>query len=338
MYYENIQLEVSHLKEYLNNVYKHYKEKIHAPTERYIRKQVEAEADSGRNLSLEFQSNDEKELAQKLVTAVRSKQFHKITVGDCLIIPTMKFNDQTFNNWRFDITGINSYNGIGSDASLVPGIVLTSHNTTFNAVWPDVKDTNYNSGGYMYNLGAELATQLGLGSADNITMPVIKSSESENEDDEPSAVNIDDKGMAPVASNGAVTGLNWASHYFGQQRQAEWLKNHVFLLGEQEVGNPQNTFTAGNANSCQFLPMFKRAPIYRVKEAQGSTTRNTWWTASRDSFYLFLNGNTNWGGGGIVDNKIHHNIDCVICIYDYIFFDSHNIIGGINSVVPSFYL
>ena len=85
-----------------------------------------------------------------------------------------------------------------------------------------------------------------------------------------------------LETNSGVT-LNTANHMYGQQRQSDWVANKVYLLAEQEVGNPQNTFTFGNGHSCQFLPLFKRAPIYRVKDSTPGT-RNTWWLASRDAF------------------------------------------------------
>lgn len=255
MYYENIMSEMKKLKTDLDTMYKEFAATSCQSKERNLRKRADAEGTTGRNLATVYEEYDYKTLIKKILVDVRNNNFTKIELGDYLIVPTMVFNGTTFTNWRFDVVGINSYNYYKTD---IPGIVLTSHMTCFNDIWPGDGTSDSSSTGYTYmkNLGTDFANRAGLGNADTLT-----------------------GGTNP-------TGLNIARHYYGQQRQAQWVENHVFLLGEQEISNPQNTFTIGNGNSCQFLPLFKRSPICRVRESTPGS-RNTWWTGSRDCYYMY---------------------------------------------------
>ena len=81
--------------------------------------------------------------------------------------------------------------------------------------------------------------------------------------------------------NGVVT-LRPTHHYYGQARQASWIDNKCCLLGEQEMGNPQNTYTFNNSHSCALLPLVRRSPVSRIKDSTPNT-RNTWWLATRDA-------------------------------------------------------
>ena len=82
--------------------------------------------------------------------------------------------------------------------------------------------------------------------------------------------------------NGVVT-LRTTHHYYGQARQATWVDNKCCLLGEQEMGNPQNTYTFNNSHSCALLPLVRRSPVSRIKDSTPNS-RNNWWLASRDAY------------------------------------------------------
>ena len=83
--------------------------------------------------------------------------------------------------------------------------------------------------------------------------------------------------------NGVVA-LRPTHHYYGQVRQPVWIDNKCCLLGEQEMGNPQNTYTFNNSHSCALLPLVRRSPVSRIKDSTPNT-RNTWWLASRDAYF-----------------------------------------------------
>ena len=83
--------------------------------------------------------------------------------------------------------------------------------------------------------------------------------------------------------NGIVA-LRPTHHYYGQahSRQRTWIDNKCCLLGEQEIGNPQTTYTFNNSHSCALLPLVRRSPVSRIK---GSTQypRINWLLASMDA-------------------------------------------------------
>ena len=80
--------------------------------------------------------------------------------------------------------------------------------------------------------------------------------------------------------NGVIA-LRPIHHYYGQALQPGWSDNKCCLLGEQEIGNPQETFTFNNSHSCALLPLVRRSPVSRIKDSTPNT-RNNWWLATKN--------------------------------------------------------
>ena len=122
--------------------------------------------------------------------------------------------------------------------------------------------------------------------------------------------------------NGVVA-LRPIHHYYGQARQASWIDNKCCLLGEQEMGNPQNTYTFNNSHSCALLPLVRRSPVSRIKDSTPNT-RNTWWLASRDAYF---NSDHNYDNSGPATTGSSY-LGRLANIYTDV----------VYGVVPSFYL
>ena len=122
--------------------------------------------------------------------------------------------------------------------------------------------------------------------------------------------------------NGVVA-LRPTHHYYGQARQPSWIDNKCCLLGEQEMSNPQDTYTFNNSHSCALLPLVRRSPVSRIKDSTPNS-RNTWWLASRDAYYAFDNP---WNPNGV--NHIG-NYGILSATYSFKYYS--------YGVVPSIYL
>ena len=232
MYYEQILTEIENFKDFCKQKIAEDKNNLNAPEEIMLRKRAEALGETGRNLADVLQIFDFTMLVAQIRHLEEIGDYSKFEIGDYIVIPQFVFNGTTFNNWRFDLMGIGTYDFRKNET--VPGLLFTSHKTCYNALWPGENPTVF----------ANLAT--------NIELQV----------------------------NGVVA-LRPTHHYYSQahRRQRTWIDNKCCLLGEQEIGNPQSTYTFNNSHSCALLPLVRRSPVSRIKDST-EYPRRTWWLAS----------------------------------------------------------
>lgn len=226
-----------------------------------IERSIDAKATSGRNLAvnLGFNINEDgcplpKDGSEDLtkgftefIKAIReceaNDDYSKIYIGDYFIIPDFDGSVE-----RFDVIGVNTYNVDGNN----PGLLVQSHNALGDGTtaWSDVikrYQTIVSNFETMYNVELKSVKRwLGINSyTETSRLSAVKE-----------AVSLISENDTP------------SNNKFWTQK--------MFNLAEEEVGHPMNTNCDANSHSSCVIPLYARAPQYRVKRDHDGNPRHCW--------------------------------------------------------------
>lgn len=226
-----------------------------------IERSIDAKATSGRNLAvnLGFNINEDgcplpKDGSEDLIkgftefiTAIReceaNDDYSQIYIGDYFVVPDFDGSVE-----RFDVIGINTYNTNGT----LVGILVQSHYALGDGTtaWSDVikrYQTIVSNFENMYNVELKPVKRwLGI-----------------NSYTETSRLNAVKEAVALISENNTPS-----NNKFWTQK--------MFNLAEEEVGHPMNTNCDANSHSSCVIPLYARAPQYRVKRDHDGNPRHCW--------------------------------------------------------------
>ena len=226
-----------------------------------IERSIDAKATSGRNLAvnLGFNINEDgcplpKDGSEDLIKgftefikAIReceaNDDYSKIYIGDYFIVPDFDGSVE-----RFDVIGINTYNTNGT----LVGILVQSHYALGNGTtaWSDVIK-RYKT------IVSDFETKY------DIELRPVKRWLGINTYTETSRLNNVKEAVALISENNTPS-----NNKFWTQK--------MFNLAEEEVGHPMNTNCDANSHSSCVIPLYARAPQYRVKRDHDGNPRHCW--------------------------------------------------------------
>ena len=226
-----------------------------------IERSIDAKATSGRNLAvnLGFNINEDgcplpKDGSEDLIKgftefikAIReceaNDDYSKIYIGDYFIVPDFDGSVE-----RFDVIGINTYNTNGT----LVGILVQSHYALGNGTtaWSDVIKL-------YQKIVNDFETKY------DIELRPVKRWLGINTYTETSRLNNVKEAVALISENNTPS-----NNKFWTQK--------MFNLAEEEVGHPMNTNCDANSHSSCVIPLYARAPQYRVKRDHDGNPRHCW--------------------------------------------------------------
>ena len=261
--YDFIMEQITSLKSQINDliyqrsIISEYNNVIHTNIERSI----DAKATSGRNLAvnLGFNINEDgcplpKDGSEDLIKgftefikAIReceaNDDYSKIYIGDYFIVPDFDGSVE-----RFDVIGINTYNTNGT----LVGILVQSHYALGNGTtaWSDVIKL-------YQRIVNDFETKY------DIELRPVKRWLGINTYTETSRLSAVKEAVALISENNTPS-----NNKFWTQK--------MFNLAEEEVGHPMNTNCDANSHSSCVIPLYARAPQYRVKRDHDGNPRHCW--------------------------------------------------------------
>ena len=261
--YDFIMEQITSLKSQINDliyqrsIISEYNNVIHTNIERSI----DAKATSGRNLAvnLGFNINEDgcplpKDGSEDLIKgftefikAIReceaNDDYSKIYIGDYFIVPDFDGSVE-----RFDVIGINTYNTNGT----LVGILVQSHYALGNGTtaWSDVIKL-------YQRIVNDFETKY------DIELRPVKRWLGINTYTETSRLSAVKEAVALISENNTPS-----NNKFWTQK--------MFNLAEEEVGHPMNTNCDANSHSSCVIPLYSRAPQYRVKRDHDGNPRHCW--------------------------------------------------------------
>ena len=226
-----------------------------------IERSIDAKATSGRNLAvnLGFNINEDgcplpKDGSEDLIKgftefikAIReceaNDDYSKIYIGDYFIVPDFDSSVE-----RFDVIGINTYNTNGT----LVGILVQSHYALGNGTtaWSDVIKR-------YQRIVSDFETKY------DIELRPVKRWLGINTYTETSRLSAVKEAVALISENNTPS-----NNKFWTQK--------MFNLAEEEVGHPMNTNCDANSHSSCVIPLYARAPQYRVKRDHDGNPRHCW--------------------------------------------------------------
>lgn len=226
-----------------------------------IERSIDAKATSGRNLAvnLGFNINEDgcplpKDGSEDLIKgftefikAIReceaNDDYSKIYIGDYFIVPDFDGSVE-----RFDVIGINTYNTNGT----LVGILVQSHYALGNGTtaWSDVIKR-------YQRIVSDFETKY------DIELRPVKRWLGINTYTETSRLSAVKEAVALISENNTPS-----NNKFWTQK--------MFNLAEEEVGHPMNTNCDANSHSSCVIPLYARAPQYRVKRDHDGNPRHCW--------------------------------------------------------------
>ena len=226
-----------------------------------IERSIDAKATSGRNLAvnLGFNINEDgcplpKDGSEDLIKgftefikAIReceaNDDYSKIYIGDYFIVPDFDGSVE-----RFDVIGINTYNTNGT----LVGILVQSHYALGNGTtaWSDVIKL-------YQRIVNDFETKY------DIELRPVKRWLGINTYTETSRLSAVKEAVALISENNTPS-----NNKFWTQK--------MFNLAEEEVGHPMNTNCDANSHSSCVIPLYARAPQYRVKRDHDGNPRHCW--------------------------------------------------------------
>ena len=226
-----------------------------------IERSIDAKATSGRNLAvnLGFNINEDgcplpKDGSEDLIKgftefikAIReceaNDDYSKIYIGDYFIVPDFDGSVE-----RFDVIGINTYNTNGT----LVGILVQSHYALGNGTtaWSDVIKL-------YQRIVNNFETKY------DIELRPVKRWLGINTYTETSRLSAVKEAVVLISENNTPS-----NNKFWTQK--------MFNLAEEEVGHPMNTNCDANSHSSCVIPLYARAPQYRVKRDHDGNPRHCW--------------------------------------------------------------
>ena len=226
-----------------------------------IERSIDAKATSGRNLAvnLGFNINEDgcplpKDGSEDLIKgftefikAIReceaNDDYSKIYIGDYFIVPDFDGSVE-----RFDVIGINTYNTNGT----LVGILVQSHYALGDGTtsWSDVIKR-------YQRIVSDFETKY------DIELRPVKRWLGINTYTETSRLSAVKEAVALISENNTPS-----NNKFWTQK--------MFNLAEEEVGHPMNTNCLANSHSSCVIPLYARAPQYRVKRDHNGNPRHCW--------------------------------------------------------------
>lgn len=226
-----------------------------------IERSIDAKATSGRNLAvnLGFNINEDgcplpKDGSEDLIKgftefikAIReceaNDDYSKIYIGDYFIVPDFDGSVE-----RFDVIGINTYNTNGT----LVGILVQSHYALGDGTtaWSDVIKL-------YQRIVNDFETKY------DIELRPVKRWLGINTYTETSRLNNVKEAVSLISENNTPS-----NNKFWTQK--------MFNLAEEEVGHPMNTNCDENSHSSCVIPLYARAPQYRVKRDHDGNPRHCW--------------------------------------------------------------
>ena len=226
-----------------------------------IERSIDAKATSGRNLAvnLGFNINEDgcplpKDGSEDLIKgftefikAIReceaNDDYSKIYIGDYFIVPDFDGSVE-----RFDVIGINTYNTNGT----LVGILVQSHYALGDGTtsWSDVIKR-------YQRIVSDFETKY------DIELRPVKRWLGINTYTETSRLSAVKEAVALISENNTPS-----NNKFWTQK--------MFNLAEEEVGHPMNTNCDANSHSSCVIPLYARAPQYRVKRDHDGNPRHCW--------------------------------------------------------------
>lgn len=227
-----------------------------------IERSIDAKATSGRNLAVNLGfdvdpdgcplpkdgSDDLIKGFTEFITAIReceaNDDYSKIYIGDYFIIPDLNGSA----NQRFDVIGINTYNVDGKN----PGILVQSHYALGigNKAWSEVIG--------IYDIMVRVFETMY-----NVELKPVKRWLGINSYTETSRLNNVKEAVALISENNTPSNNKF------------WIQK-MFNLAEEEVGHPMNTNCDANSHSSCVIPLYARAPQYRIKRDRNGNPRHCW--------------------------------------------------------------
>ena len=226
-----------------------------------IERSIDAKATSGRNLAvnLGFNINEDgcplpKDGSEDLIKGFTefiktireceaNDDYSKIYIGDYFVVPDFDGSVE-----RFDVIGINTYNVDGNN----PGLLVQSHNALGDGTtaWSDVIK-------HYQTIVSDFETKY------DIELRPVKRWLGINTYTETSRLNNVKEAVALISENNTPS-----NNKFWTQK--------MFNLAEEEVGHPMNTNCTANSHSSCVIPLYARAPQYRVKRDHSGNPRHCW--------------------------------------------------------------
>ena len=226
-----------------------------------IERSIDAKATSGRNLAvnLGFNINEDgcplpKDGSEDLIKgftefikAIReceaNDDYSKIYIGDYFVVPDFDGSVE-----RFDVIGINTYNTNGT----LVGILVQSHYALGDGTtsWSDVIKL-------YQRIVNDFETKY------DIELRPVKRWLGINTYTETSRLSAVKEAVALISENNTPS-----NNKFWTQK--------MFNLAEEEVGHPMNTNCDANSHSSCVIPLYARAPQYRVKRDHDGNPRHCW--------------------------------------------------------------